>query len=279
MQDEIVYGVESIEIATIGANGVVHDDWTRIENIEEGSVSLTSNADQRTAITPEDKDAPIIFLYTPATEPDAYNFALLEISPDNLNRFFHIEYDETTSLVTVLSAKKRANLAIRLTTRSQLGVKKIFTYNNTICQPTYKNNITKNGLLAIAIVASILPWKTSSGKDAAYTVQKVLEDGTVIDSTPSSGVYDTELVFASSVTDFAEGVTGTVPAIDADLKFQFHRILDPEGAPTNMVLKLSTVTAATIDFPDDYLTKAFKFTDATGTVHSGVFTAGNVTLV
>lgn len=278
MTNEIVYGVEMIEVATINpVTGAINNDWARIENIEEGSVSLTSNTDQRTAITPEDKDAPIIFLYNPG-DPDAFNFAALEISPDNAARFFNIIYDITTSLVTVLASRKRANLAVRLTTRAFEGVKKIFTYQNTVCEATYKNNFAKNGLISISVVASILPWTTESGDDAAYTFQKVLEDGTIIDSTPESGTYDTSLTFVSDVSDEAEGVTGTAPATDAVLQFQFNKVLAPIGLPDNMVLKVSTTTVLSVDFPTDYLGKAFKFTNTAG-VATGVFTAGNVVIV
>lgn len=278
MQNDIVYGVESVEIATINPiDGTINNDWARMENIEEGSVSYASNTDQRTAITPEDKDAPIIFLYTPG-DPDSFNFALLEISPENLARFFNIIYDPATTKVTVLATRKRANVALRLTTRPQQGVKKIFVYQNTVADATYKNNFSKTGLVSISIVASILPWKTTDNQDAAYSVQKVLEDGTVIDSTPTPGTFDTALTFATDTQETSDGVTATVAAVDPDAKFEFNKILSPIGTPNSMTLKLATVEVCVVDFPSDYLTAAFKFTDASGVVHSGVFTNGDVTL-
>lgn len=278
MKNDIVYGVEQIEFATINpATGAVNNDWIRAENIEEGSVTFTSNTQTKTSITPEDKDLPIVVLYTPG-DPDTFNFALLELSPDNYARFFNITYDITTTLVTVLAKRRLANIAIRLTTRPQFGVKKIYTYNNTTCEATYKNNITKTGLLALSVAASIFSWTTAGGLDAAYTVQKVTEAGVVIDSTPAAGTFDTSLTFASSVTDSSNSVTGTVPAVDVDLKFEFNHLVIPAGAPTNMVLKLVAATVCTVDFLGDYLTKPFRFTDATGVVHTGVFTAGNVVL-
>lgn len=271
--NDLVFGVETVEITDILTDGTPNEaGWVRIEDIEEGSVSLASTADTTTPITPEDKDTPIIILYVPGN-PDVYNFALLQLSPDNLQRFFNITYDASTSTVTVLAKKKHASVALRLTTRPQSGVKKIWTFKNTSCDATYKNNITKEGLLAIAIAASILSWKTTDGQDAAYTLQTVAEDGSTINSSPS---YDTTLDFTSAVTDTDGGVTGTVAATNAVTKFKFNTIVSPIGTPQSMNVNKSGSLALVIDYPSDYQGKGFTFIDVGGVTHSGVFTNGTV---
>lgn len=185
MINNVINGIELLEVAVLLADGTIDStSWTRIENIEEGSVSLATTAETKTNITPEDKSLPELILYTPG-DPDVYNFAMLEISPANLQRFWNVLYDITTSKVTVLAKKKYAILAFRLTSRAENGQKAIMTFNRTQSVATYKNNIAKNGLLAIAVAASILPWvELTTGKDASHTIQFVNEDGSVIDSTP-----------------------------------------------------------------------------------------------
>lgn len=275
-KEELVNGIESIEFATI-TNGVVNNDWIRMHNIADGSVSITSNADTRTQIIPEDKDAPIIVLYTPG-ELDIINFGGYEISPENLARFFNIIYDPATSKVTVLAKKKIANLAIRLTSRAQYNVKKQFVYRNTNCLPTFTGNITKTGLLVLTIAASIAAWNTEDGKEALWTVQKLNEDGTPINSTPAPGTFDTAIILATQASGEAESVTVTVPAPDAQLKFEFNKVLGASGLPNNMVLKISNAEVASVDFPADYLGDSFKFTDTAGAAHTGAFADGDVTL-
>lgn len=203
-------GIELLEFATV-TNGVV-GEWTPIENIEDSSISITSNSDSKTNIIPEDKDSPILVLYTPG-DPDAVNFAMLELSPENLQRFFNATYDVATSSVIVFAKKKRANLAFRLTSRPQEGFKMRLTYNNTQSDVTYKNNITKNGLLSIAVAASILSWtEPISGNDALYMVETLNEDGTAVDSTPptvSAGTNATASATPKTLTGASATAAGT----------------------------------------------------------------------
>lgn len=282
-KEEIVNGVESLEIATI-TNGVANNDWIRSHNIADGSASLTTNAETRTEIIPEDKFAPIITLYTPGAA-DTFNYGLYEISAENLARYFNIIYDPATSTVTTLAKKKHANVAVRMTSLPQYGVKKIFTYKDTLCEASFTGNITKTGLLVISIVASIQTWKTEpteqfpDGQDAVWTMQKVNEDGSVIDSTPAPDTFDTIQTFASSTSATSAAVTTTVSTIDADTKLEFNAVIAPSGTPVTMTLKLAGTPVAAVDFPSDYTGHPFRFTDAAGTIHTGVFASGDVTLV
>lgn len=276
MQNDIVNGVEKIEFGIPGLNGALPTSWTRFENIEDGSVSYTSNQDSKTSITPEDKDTPIITLYTPG-DGDVFNFGLLEISPENLQALFNVNYDPATSTITILSQKKYANLAVRLTTRPQMGVKKIFTYRNCQCEVSYNNNFTKNALVSIRVAATIYSFKLGDGvTDALYTIQKVLADGSTIDATPS---FDTTIDFTSDASPAAvSGVTATIGATNSTVKFKFNAIDSPSGTPENMVLHLGSSDVASIDFPSDYAGEIFQYIDSAGDPHSGVFTNGTVTL-
>lgn len=209
MATEIVYGVEKIELGTPGVNGALATDFVVIQNIEDGSVSYTANSDQKTNIIPEDKDAPLIVLYTPG-DPDVFNFALLELSEANLIKLFNTEFDVVTSKVTVLAKRAKTPLAIRLTTRAQFGVKKVFVFQNCLASVTLKNNFTKNALVAIAVAADIMSFTTDAGNEAIYTVETV--DGTTgvaEDSTPPTVSAGADQLSVSATT---ATLTGTATA-------------------------------------------------------------------
>lgn len=93
---------------------------------------------------------------------------------------------------------------------------------------------------------------------------------------PVPATYDTMLTFAGDTDDVDAGVTGTVPATDADLKFEFNAISPRVGTPLTMTVKIGGVTKITVDYPSDYLHQYFKFTDATAVTHIGTFTNGTI---
>lgn len=210
MATEVVYGVQKIELGTPGPNGELATDWVQISNIEDGSVSYTTNADTKTNIIPEDKDVPLIVLYTPG-DPDTFNFGLLEMSEANYNKLFNTEFDVATSKITVLATRKQTSLAIRLTTRPQFGVKKVFTFQNTLASVTLKNNFTKNALVSISVVADLLSFKSPAGADAIYTIQTVdATTGAPEDSTPPTVSAGSD---QASVATTTATLTGTATPV------------------------------------------------------------------
>lgn len=204
---KIVQGVEMLELAVIDPNTGVLGPYVRAENVAPDTVNYTSNADTETSIIPEDKDVAIITLSTPG-DPDQFNFGLLELSDENYAKLFNVEQDLTTSTTTVLATRKRANLAIRLTTRPVNGVKKVFTYPNTQCTTTYVNNFDKQSLVQLGVVANIMAFTSVGGKDAIYTVQTVKADGSVINGTPATVSAGN----ASTTTSETASLTGTATA-------------------------------------------------------------------
>lgn len=274
MQNDIIYGVEMIEFGVPQTDGTLPTSWTRFENIEEGSVSLTSNQDQKTNIIPEDKDVPIIVLYNPG-DPDVFNFALLEISHENLAQLFNVVYDASTSSVQILAERKHANLAIRLTSRVQLGAKKRIIIPNAVCECSWKNAVSKTTLLTISVAASALAWKNADNKDVVYIIQKLNANGEPINS---AAAFDTTLDFTTNASVTAESVTGTIAEADSHVKFKFNLVTSPDGTPENMVLKIAGVDVASIDFPSDYDGDTFNFIAHDDTVYVGTFANGNVTL-
>lgn len=224
---KIVQGVETIELAVIDDATGIAGAWVRAENIAPGTVQYTSNSDTETSIIPEDKDVAIIVLSTPG-DPDQFLFGLLELSDENYAKLFNVEQDLTTSTTTVLATRKKANLAVRLTTRPVNGVKKIFLYPNTQCTTTYVNNFTKDALVQLGVAANILSYTSVGGKDAIYSVQTVKADGTVINGTPpavSAGAN-------STTTAATKALTGTVTPVSPKTiaAYQWTQVSGPNQA-------------------------------------------------
>jgi hypothetical protein len=251
MATEVVYGVESIWLGTPGPNGQLATDFVKISNIEDGSVSYTTNADTKTNIIPEDKDVPLIVLYTPG-DPDTFNFGLLEMNEANYQKLFNTEFNAATSLITVLATRKQTPLAIKLITRPQFGVKKIFIFQNTLAAVTLKNNFTKNALVSISVVASVLSFKSPAGADAIYTVQTVdAVTGLPEDSTPPVASAGTDITVSSGTTSSLVG-TGTATSPKTIVSQLWEQISGPNtsvlATPTALTCAVSGLVSGTYVF-------------------------------
>lgn len=88
--------------------------------------------------------------------------------------------------------------------------------------------------------------------------------------------YDSDIVFNVATADAEDSVSGTAPAINANLKLEFNGIAAPVGAPASMDIKVDGVSKLVVDFPNDYLADPFKFTNTDGAIYNGVFTDGEV---
>lgn len=210
MATEYVTGIEKIEFGVPGANGALPTAWVAINNIEENSVTYTGNTDNKTYVNVEDKDLPVLVLRTPGN-PDTIAFATIEVSEQNYNALFNTAYDATKSTVTVLATRAPKVLAIRLTSRPQLGVKKVYTFPNVLAVAALKNNFTKNATVAISVTGDIMPFTTTTGQQAIYTVQTVNADNSTIDSVPPTVNAGAD----ASVTAANTTLTGTATAADS----------------------------------------------------------------
>lgn len=99
--------------------------------------------------------------------------------------------------------------------------------------------------------------------------------------TPGDGggvVYDTIQLFDTEASVTSEGITTTLPGTDPDAKFEFNRVVSAVGSPQTMNLAQGIDTVAVVDFPADYLGATWRFTNDSGVVFQGVFTAGTIVL-
>lgn len=271
MKTDIVHGVESIEFGIPGINGSLPTTWERLENIAEGTVLYTTNTDTKTNITPEDKSAPIIVLYTPG-DPDTFNFALLEFSPRNLQLFFNAVFDVATTKLTILGKKKYANLAIRVTSLAVDGIKHRFTYRNTQCLPSYANNFSKDGLVTIAVSADILAWDFTTGGqvvDALYEMESLKEDGSPINSTPPTVTPPANSTTTTATKSLVATVTAASPK--TIVLTQWAQVSGPNNAGLSAPNALTTNATGLI-------TGTYVFS-ITAIDSDGIEATGNTTIV
>lgn len=90
-------------------------------------------------------------------------------------------------------------------------------------------------------------------------------------------VFDTILTFEGSTEDVDQGVTGTIAASPNIVsKFEFNLISPRSGTPASLTIKINSVEAIVVDFPTDYVGKAFRYTHSNGTEFTGNFTNGTL---
>lgn len=230
----VMKGVEKAEWGTGNKFGII-SDWTQVENLQPDSVQRTKNNGTLAGFIPEDKDGPLFSIYT-APEPGTIAMGLAEQSPVNMQKLFNTIWNPATSTLVVLSKEKVANLAIRLTSRPVNGRRAIITYCNLDCLTGFSNNLAKGVNESLAIVGNIMPFYYL-GQEASYTMQWVNENGTPIDSTPSTvsaGTNSTTVVVTKALTG-----TATPAAGKTILQTYWTQVSGPAGAP------LATMTAPT----------------------------------
>lgn len=185
MATNVVGGIEKIEVAPASLTGVVEANaWKQIPNIAPGSVAFTRSLGTRTSIVPEDKDVAFVNFYAPG-EGDTLTIGVLEQTPELVQMLFNVDYAAATTMITYKATEKRANLAIKITTRPMKdGRKCIITIYNSEVQTGYANNLTKDAVEQLALTATLGSYRAAGmTEDAIYTKQFVLANGTTIDST------------------------------------------------------------------------------------------------
>lgn len=225
-ETNVILGIELLEVGTASNIGIV-SDWVRLENIAPDSVTHTKNNGTVTGVIPEDKDVALFSIFAPA-DPGTLTIGVLEQKPSVMQKLFNTVYDPATSLLTVLSKERIANLAVRITTRPVNGRKCIITWYNTNAQTGFANNIAKTVQENLAIVATILSY-SFNGQDASYSKQWVLEDGTPINSTPATVSAGTN----STTTTATKVLTGTAtPAAGKTIVSQYWTLVSGPNNPT-----------------------------------------------
>lgn len=134
------------------------------------------------------------------------------------------------------------------------------------------DNQLNRGREEIALIPGVATWRSK------FTEERMVSP--IYDGSSASPIvpltFDTVQTFGSATTDTDAAVGSTVPATDADLKFEFNAISPRVGTDMTMVIKIAGVTANTVTFKSDYEGKYFKFTSTTGVAYIGNFVNGTI---
>lgn len=135
------------------------------------------------------------------------------------------------------------------------------------------NDILNRGRDETETIAGTITWR------APFHPERITSPifGSSTDNVAPS-TYDTVQTFGAATTDTDAGVTTTVPATNANLKFEFNAITPLAGLPQTMILRISGVQVATVDFPQEYLNTYFRFTSTANVVYVKQFKDGTVNL-
>lgn len=135
------------------------------------------------------------------------------------------------------------------------------------------NVVNNRGRDEIETITGVATWRA---KFSPERVKSPIFGSSTGGGTPT--VFDTVQTFATDTEATSAGVTSTVPATDADIKFEFNAISSPSGTPFTMNVKLTVggPNVVVVSAPSEYLSQPFRFTDVSGVPHNGTFASGDV---
>ncbi len=159
-----VTGVESIELAPIGANGAMPTTgYVKIVDIEMDSVNMNIPALEKVRIRVEDK-AGVRWVLPGETDPPTFSANSLDMSVDNANLLFK-------GIVTTGETEFKAptdeaihSLAIRFTSKPFEGKKFVMEIPVAAISAGIVNNFTKAGFVALSMAGDATTPSDASGK-------------------------------------------------------------------------------------------------------------------
>lgn len=149
---------------------------------------------------------------------------------------------------------------------------RMFGGNNGINVSLSMGSQLNRGRDEIAALIAVATWR------AKFTEERALSP--IYDGNSASAVvpltFDTLQTFGAGTTDTDAGVGSTVPATDADLRFEFNAISPRTGTDMTMVVKIAGATVNTVTFKSDYEGSYFKFTSTAAVAYVGNFINGTI---
>lgn len=278
MDYQYLNGVDYIKIGVVGVGGAAPSSWVRLEDIEDGSVSIAVNSAGKTRIRVEDNPGVRLTILSDA-DPDVFNFGTINLTKTTMQKLFGGRIDTVTGTYYMPAQQVIVRMAIQMATKLVNGVRDIFTFEAVDATATFNGNFTRGAVVSARVAADIIPFLDPLGNLVKCTIQSVDEDGLPVNdslSTPTN--FTITQLFDTQVSQTDSQVTTTVAAVDVDTKFEFDPTTPLTGAASSMVLKIGGASVATVDFVANYLTKPFRFTSASGVAYTGVFANGDVIL-
>lgn len=145
----VINGVESIELAPIGANGAMPTTgWVKIVDIEMDSVSMTIPPLEKVRIRVEDKSG-VRWVLPGETDPPVFAANTLDVSVDNANLLFKGEVTTAATAFTAPVIDKIHSLAIRFTSLPLEGKQFVLEIPVAAISAGFVNNFTKAGIVGL----------------------------------------------------------------------------------------------------------------------------------
>lgn len=167
MAEFAVKGVESIELAPVGANGALPSTgWVKIVNIEDGSVSFNIPEPTRTKVRVEDKPG-VWAVINEEGDGATVTAKSLDLDPAKADLLFKgdAESSATTEFTAPVDQTIQVELAVRITSKAYNGFKMVFSMPRAAITARIENALTKTGdaFLALGFTAEAMTPVDGSG--------------------------------------------------------------------------------------------------------------------
>lgn len=164
------WGVSSIEFAPVTADGSIPTTgWTRIINIQEGSVTFNVPEPSVNNIFVEDVDGAIDVLPTNDQEPAEIGFSTVELEGDKVVELIGGTYAGGQYDAPAVSEIK--HLAVRVTCRPHRGLQFQFVIRNGAVVSNIAATPTKGELIALGfIVRATTPFDGSGNPVSPWSI-------------------------------------------------------------------------------------------------------------
>lgn len=146
-----VTGVESIELAPVGANGAMPTTgYVKIVDIEMNTVSMNIPAIEKVRIRVEDKSG-VRWVLPGETDPPTFSANSLDMSIDNANLLFKGEVTSGATEFKAPTEESIHSLAIRFTSKPFEGKKFVMEIPVAAISAGIVNNFTKGGFVSLSL--------------------------------------------------------------------------------------------------------------------------------
>ncbi|MEX6691258.1 hypothetical protein QTN47_27360 [Danxiaibacter flavus] len=267
MAKKAFYGLEYIKMGNVAPDGGMGTSLTTLGGIVEGTPILEVPEGTTTDFNIEDSDEPYYSVTVPGKK--TLKLSVYDIDVYILQKLWGgtvIPGATQTDPPTWQAPASQPQIEQSVEIKHRLGGVIKIARGKVVTTSQLK--FQKNGLGQLDLTITILAPEKSGVPSWSMTA------GTT--DTPLT--FDTAQTFTSvaNKTDF--GVTTTLPATNATVKFEFNKVASPSGTPMSMNIKAGGVQVALVDFPSDYNGQPFRFTNSSGTKYTGNFTNGDFIL-
>lgn len=267
MAKKAFYGLDYIKMGPVAGDGGMGTSLTALGGIVEGTPILEVPEGTTTDFNIEDSDDPYYSVTVPGKK--TLKLSVYDIDAYTLQKFWG---------GTVIPGATQADPPTWNAPASMQQVEQSIEIKHKL-----------GGVIKIVrgkvVVTSQLKWQKNSLGQLDLTITILAPEKAGVASWSFTGgttdtplTFDTAQTFVSAATKTDDGVTTTLAATNATIKFEFNAVDSPTGTPMTMNIKSGSTLVAVVDFPSDYNGQPFRFTDSAGVKYTGTFTDGDFSL-